>query len=289
MKVRCKINKIFTALCFLGHHFLMQKIRVFFTALFFSVPLWAQEQFVSLTLCSDRLLAELARPEQIAAQSIYSKNPLMMLDKINQNKPALNARLTDLLPYLDKTILLNEQFYPLLVADLKKLGVKILSINDSPQTAEQLFALILELGKRFGNETHAQQLVKKLKNSDFQLNQRNTQTLILSDTGVVEPIFPQYQALLKLLGLTPLESTITAQNFSLEKLLRAQPNWLISISDKQGYNEQAEVLTHPLIANMFPAQRMATMPLKYGYCFDQGVWQGAAMIYRQLNKREQAE
>ncbi|MCW9697955.1 MULTISPECIES: helical backbone metal receptor [unclassified Avibacterium] len=264
----------------------MQKIRLFFTALFFSVPLLAQEQFVSLTLCSDRLLAELARPEQIAAQSIYSTNPLMMLDKVNQHKPALEARLTDLLPYLDKTILLNEQFYPQLVADLKKLGVKIFPINDSPQTAEQLFALILQLGKRFDNEKYAQQLVAKLKNSDFQLNQAHTHTLILSDTGVVEPIFPQYQVLLKLLGLTPLENAVTAQNFSLEKLLRAQPNWLISIRDKQGYNEQAEVLNHPLLANMFPAQRMATMPLKYGYCFDHGVWQGAEMIYRQLNKEE---
>ena len=32
-------------------------------------------------------------------------------------------------------------------ADLKKLGAKIEPINDTPQTAEELFGLILHLGK----------------------------------------------------------------------------------------------------------------------------------------------
>ena len=44
----------------------------------------------------------------------------MMLDKINIDKPVLEPQLTELLPYLDKTILINETFYPQLVAELKK-------------------------------------------------------------------------------------------------------------------------------------------------------------------------
>ena len=44
----------------------------------------------------------------------------MMLDKINTDKPVLEPQLTELLPYLDKTILINETFYPQLVSDLKK-------------------------------------------------------------------------------------------------------------------------------------------------------------------------
>jgi iron complex transport system substrate-binding protein len=94
----------------------MQKTRLILTALFFPFTAQASEQFVSLTLCSDRLLIELAEPLQIAAQSPYSKNPLMMLDKINTDKPVLEPQLTELLPYLDKTILINETFYPQLVA-----------------------------------------------------------------------------------------------------------------------------------------------------------------------------
>ena len=113
----------------------MKKTLTFFTALFLPfTTASAQEQFVSLTLCSDRLLIELARPEQISAMSPYSKNPRMMLDKINQDKPILEPQLTQLLPYLDKTILINEHFYPQLVADLKKLGVKIIPLNGTPQT-----------------------------------------------------------------------------------------------------------------------------------------------------------
>lgn len=261
----------------------MKKTLTFFTALFlpFTTAL-AQEQFVSLTLCSDRLLAEIARPEQIAAMSPYSKNPLMMLDKVNQNKPTLEPQLSQLLPYLDKTMLINELFYPQLVAELKQLGVNILPINDSPQTPEQLFELILQLGKLTDNQAKAEQLVTQLKSQNVKLNQPLTDTLILSDTGVVDTQQPNYQALLQLLGLTPLKTALTPQNFSLEKVVLSQPNILISLTDEQGYNEQAELLSHPLLQNYFQNRPRFTLPMKYTYCFDHGIWKGAELIYKQL-------
>lgn len=258
----------------------MKKSLAFLTALFFSFSVSA-EQFISLTLCSDRLLAELARPEQIAAQSPYSKNPLMMLDKVNHDKPTLEPALTALLPYLDKTFLINETFYPQLVVDLKKLGAKIVPINDTPQTADELFTLMLQLGELTGNKSHAEQLVAKLKLQKTRLNRSFTQTLMLSDTGVVESDFPQYSTLLKLLWLTSLKIPLTAQNFSLEKVLLAEPNVLIEISDRQSYNEQAELLNHPILQNLFKNQPHFRIPMKYTYCFDHGVWIGAEMIYYQ--------
>ena len=261
----------------------MKKTPVIFTALFLSFSAHA-EQFVSLTLCSDRLLAEIARPEQIAAMSPYSQNPHMMLDKINRDKPTLEPQLTALLPYLDKTLLINETFYPQLVTDLKRLGVKIVPINDSLQTPEELFDLMLQLGKLTDNEAHAERLVEKLKSQHTKLNLSHTDTLMLSETGVVEPVFPQYNLLLALLGLTPLKNTLTPQNFSLEKMLLAQPNWLIEISDQQSYNEQAELLTHPLVKKHFENRPHFRIPMKYTYCFDHGVWLGAERIYSQYHE-----
>ena len=265
-----------------AYHITMQKTRLILTALFLPFTAQASEQFVSLTLCSDRLLIELAKPSQIAAQSPYSKNPLMMLDKINTDKPVLEPQLTELLPYLDKTILINETFYPQLVAELKKLGVKIIPINDSPQTPDELFTLILDLGKKLGNEQKATDLVTKLKSKNFHLNRPLTDTLILSETGVVESYYPQYPVLLNLLGLTPLKTPLTAQNFSLEKVILSQPNMLISLTDKQGYNTQAELLQHPMLQDFFKNQPLVSIPMKYTYCFDHGVWQGAEKIYQQL-------
>ena len=260
----------------------MQKTRLILTALFLPFTAQASEQFVSLTLCSDRLLIELAEPSQIAAQSPYSKKPLMMLDKINTDKPVLEPQLTELLPYLDKTILINESFYPQLVVELKKLGVKIIPINDSPQTPDELFTLILDLGKQLGNEQKAADLVIKLKSQNFHLNRPLTDTLVLSETGVVESYYPQYPVLLSLLGLTPLKTLLTAQNFSLEKVILSQPNVLISLTDKQGYNAQAELLHHPMLQDFFKNQPLVSIPMKYTYCFDHGVWQGAEKIYQQL-------
>ncbi|OOF54741.1 helical backbone metal receptor [Rodentibacter genomosp. 2] len=258
----------------------MFKFFVFSAAFFLSFSSYGK-QFVSLNLCSDRLLAELAYPDQIAAQSSYSKNPLMMLDKVNTDKPTLEPQLTALLPYLDKTLLINETFYPQLVEELKKLGAKVIPINGDPQTPDELFALILKLGKITSNEIHAEHLVKTLKSQNFKLNQSLTDTLMLSDTGVVESGFPQYSALLNLLGLTPLKIPLTTQNFSLEKMLLAQPNVLIKISDKQSYNEQAELLNHPILQKLFKNRPHFRIPMKYTYCFDHGVWQGAELIYNQ--------
>lgn len=260
----------------------MKKTHLFSTALFLALPVHA-EQFISLSLCSDRLLAELAEPHQIAAQSPYSKNPLMMLDKVNQDKPTLEPTLTALLPYLDKTILLNENFYPQLTNDLKKLGVKIIPINDSPQTPNELFAMIRTLGKQLGREQQAVELVEKLAKSDFKLNVALKKTLMITDTGIAEPSFPQYKVMLDLLGLAPIDDKLTPQNFSLEKVLQAEPNWLIEISDQVSYNEQSELRHHLILKNLFQNRPLFRIPMKYTYCFDHGVWMGAERIYHQYN------
>lgn len=272
----------------------MNNIFKILTALLLGIGLYTQtatakppEQFISLTLCSDRLLMELARPEQIAAMSPYSTNPLMMLDKLNHNKPTLEPHLTALLLYLDKTILINELFYPQLTASLKQLGVKVIAVNDSPQTPAQLFAFILQLGELTHNQAQAEQLVADLKTKNFNLNQNLTDTLILSDTGVVESDLPQYQTLLNLLGLTPLKTPLTSQNFSLENIIRSQANVLLTLSDKQGYNAQADWFSHPLLQQFFHARPQATAPLKYTYCFDHGVWQGAELLYQQLKQKNE--
>ncbi|WP_373100969.1 MULTISPECIES: helical backbone metal receptor [Pasteurellaceae] len=264
----------------------MLKTRSFFTALFLlcaaDLPLPAQaEQFISLNLCSDRLLIELARPEQIAAMSPYSQKPLMMLEKVNRTKPVVEPNLLELLPYQDKTILLNPQFYPRLTEQLKQLGVKVVPVSD-PHTAEQLFALIEQLGELTGNPDKAERLIEQLRLPKTRLNTALTDTLILTETGVADQHLPRYQALLDLLGLSALKEALTPQNFSLETLLLAQPNRLISITDKQSYNAQSALLSHPILQKIFPHRTLATLPMKYTYCFDHGLWQGAERVYRQL-------
>lgn len=249
--------------------------------LLFSNSLIAQ-QFVSLNLCSDRLLIELARPEQIAAMSPYSQNPLMMLDKINHSKPTVEPKLLDLLPYRDKTILLNTMFYPHLVEQLKNYGFNIFPLNDSPQTSEELFSLLKQLGEIMGNQSYAEQLITQLRIQQFSLGVTHKNTLILTETGIAYTHLPQYQTLLKLLDLVPLQNNLNEQNFSLEKMLLSQPDVLIKLADSQGYSNGTELLKHPILQKIFKNKPLATIPLKYTYCFDQGVWQGAEKIRTQL-------
>lgn len=161
----------------------MKKTFPFLTALWlFSVTAEANtEQFVSLTLCSDRLLIEIARPEQIASPCRLTQQiPLMMLIKLIKIKPTLEPRLSQLLPYLDKTILINERFYPQLVTALTQLKVKIISRLTIAPKPQNSCLLILQLGQLTDNRDKAEQLVAQLKSKNFQLNQMVNDTLILA-------------------------------------------------------------------------------------------------------------
>lgn len=241
-------------------------------------------QFVSLSLCSDRLLRELAQPEQIAAQSPYSTNPLMMLDKINHDRPTVEPHLSALLPYLSHTILLNESFYPQLAAQLRQLGVKVVALNDSPQTPDALFAQLRQLGELTGNHAQAEALIQRLRFANFALNLPLVDTLLLTDTGIAED-YPTYRILLNLLGLTPLKTSPSKDGFSLEKLLLAQPKQLLRLTDQIGYNAEAQWQHHPLWQHLFAQQPIATLPLKYTYCVDHGLWQGAERIWQQWQEK----
>lgn len=261
----------------------MRKITLFLFTLFLTQTAQA-EQFISLNLCSDRLLLELAEPQQIAAQSIYSNNPKMMLDKLNVDKPRLKPELPALLPYADKTILVNTLFYPELAERLTQFGFKVVPLNDSPQTAEELFALILHLGELTQNQEKANALVEKLRLQKIPEKQPLAETVILSETGVADIQQPQYQTLLALLGLAPVKTPLSERNFSLEKLIQSQPQQLIQLTDNQGYNAQAEWLHHPILQKIFKNRPLASLPMKYTYCFDHGVWLGAELIKQQFKR-----
>lgn len=255
----------------------MQKI-VFFILFVFSSFSFSAQQFVSLNLCSDRLLMEFARPEQIAAMSVYSKKSEMMLDKVNHDKPVIQPTILEMLPYLNSTVLINERFYPQLSEQLKQLGVKTFPLNQEPETLEALFELMLQIGELVGNRDYAEQRVRSLSSQSYALNLDATQTLFLSETGMVESYQSHYRALLSLLNLSP----TTLSHFSFESLLLNPPDVLIKLTDQRAYSAQGEILTHPAIQRLYHNRPHARIPMNYTYCFDHGIWQAAEQIFLQL-------
>lgn len=259
--------------------------------LVFTPLLAADRSFVSLTLCSDRLLMAIARPEQIAAMSSYSTDSNAMLDQVNTDKPIVEPRLSDLLPYANTTLLVNETFYPRLVRRLKSLGFDVIGINDQPQTPEELFQLIQQLGNITDNPQTAKLLIDQLRQQSQQLKKQHAHqpfqtTLALTNTGVADLSLPQFHTFLELLGLTPSQRGLTAGNtINFEALILANPHVILLFTDNAGYNHGGQVLQHPLF-NAYTADRLsATVPLKYTYCFDHGVWQGAQILNQQITTK----
>lgn len=246
-------------------------------------------RFVSLTLCSDRLLMALARPEQIAAMSPFSTQPQSMLAQINQDKPVVRPRLSELLPYADATILLNERFYPQLLARLKSLGFRVIGINDSPQTPDELFVLLRQLAELTGNQAAAEALITQIRQTTATLTQQTQAiplrtVLALSENGIVNLSLPQNKTLLSLLNLRPAPGFEEDNpQFSVEQLLLANPQVLLTLSVSSAYSERGQWLTHPALASLMQQGRaQAAAAAKYTFCFDHGVWQGAVLLMQQL-------
>ena len=147
--------------------------------------------------------------------------------------------------------------------------------------------LISQLGELTDNSIAATQLIAKLKSSDFNLRQTQTATLILSETGFVDSSQPQYQTLLNLLGLSAVKGQFSEQNFSLEQAILSQPNWLIRLTDNQGYNQQSQWLHHSLWQRLLKNRPHFSLPMKYTYCFEQGIWQGAEKLYQQFKESKE--
>ncbi len=245
-------------------------------------------RFVSLTLCSDRLLMALARPAQIAAMSPFSTQSQSMLGQINTDKPVVRPRLSDLLAYADATIFVNERFYPQLLARLKKLGFRVVGINDNPQTPDELFTLVQQLAALTGNADKARALLAQIQTTEATLRRQTRgqaprSALALTENGLLKTTLPQHQVLFDLLNLYPVDGLAEAvPQISAEQLLLANPQVLLRFSFSTAYSQGSQWLKHPALTTMMQGRVQAHTAAKYTFCFDHGVWQGAADLMPQL-------
>lgn len=257
-----------------------------------------QPRFVSLTLCSDRLLFALADKSQIAAMSPYSRDSQMMLTQVNQDIPVVKAELSHLLPYADTTILLNESFYPRLVQRLREMGFRVIGINDNPQTVTELFALLRQLGTLTKHPEKAEALIQQLQKQTRLLKQQQSHhsnqpeqalsTLAITENGLANEQLPQFRVLFDLLHLTPTKAILTrGGTLSPEAVLRANPSVLLTFSYSDDYSDSGQLLHHPLLKSLMQSREVLHTAVKYTYCFDHGVWQGAVQLQAQRQSHAQ--
>ena len=180
----------------------------------------------------------------------------MMLDKINTDKPVLEPQLTELLPYLDKTILINETFYPQLVAELKKLNVKIIPINDSPQTPDELFTLILDLGKQLGNEQKAADLVTKLKSQNFPLKSTAYWYTDFVGNGRSRELLSAISRAVKFTRINTVKNTTYRTKFLVRKVILSQPECAHFTDWQTRLQCTSRITAPPYVARFFKTNRL---------------------------------
>lgn len=252
-----------------------------------------KQGFVSLTLCSDRLLMAVADASQIAALSPYSQDANLMLGA-TLDKPSVHPRISDLLPYANSTILINKRFYPRLTQRLQSLGIKTINIDDQAKNQSALFSQLRALGKLTGQNRKVEALIAKLSQKTGQLQHQRPKTpptvLTITENGSFDSDSSPLSLLFELLGVedvgtaTPQGQRTTAEQSLPEQILLANPELIISLAYSDDYSDGGQLLSHPILSAYASTGKHTVLqaPVKYVYCLDHGVWQGAELLHQQL-------
>jgi len=248
-------------------------------------------RFISLTLCSDRLLMAIAAPEQIAAMSVFSRNANMMLTKVNHNKPMLRPQLSEVLPYADAIVLTNKHFYPQLYKQLQQLNIRVVDIDDKPQSSGELFDVVRQLGRLTGQTATVNALINTLRRQQQRLanthHQKPLLALAIGDNGLIDTQSLAMQTLFAMVNLTAITPSRQHGHSLMENIVLTHPQVIVSFRYGHAYNDRAQILTHPVLRSLQKEAWRVNVADKYIYCFDQGIWQGAERIAEQLSLARQ--
>ncbi|WP_328592781.1 ABC transporter substrate-binding protein [Ostreibacterium oceani] len=238
------------------------------------------QRFVSLSLCSDRLLIEIANEASIAALSTYSTRPDLMLDRVNRTHPTVKPQINDLLPYADATFLINETFYPQLTRQLRTLNFHVIALNDSTTSPEALIEHINTLGNITNNPSQSRALVAKIKALEDALPALPHDTALVIGYGGLMAALPQYQPFLDLLNLAPSTATQAnrRQQISIENLLANPVNNLIFLTHQSHYSRANAFADNPVLQQLSASAFTIKLATKYLSCYDHGIWLGATQV-----------
>ena len=231
----------------------------------------------SLNLCADAYLMAFAKSEQILSLTQQSSDPtLSAFAEEASNFPISSGRLSDILQQHPDIIIINNYSPPPNNALMDKLGIKILKLEAS-NSYQSARTEILVLGKALNRLEAAKAYLAKLDKelTEAQHSKRTNRPSIINyqRRGIVVGENHILDDIIHLAGARNLgrDTERTIGPMSLEKLIRLQPDYVLSISekDKRIHNSEdrgSEILSHPALQKMFGAEQHIYIPQNLTVC-----------------------
>lgn len=230
----------------------------------------ASASIASINPCTDAILAEVARPEQIAALSAYSSDPASasMDVAVARRFPATSGTAEELIVLRPRVVVGGTFTPPATRAALAAMGIRLVEIPIAA-TVEDSKAQIRQIAALAGNPARGEALVARIDAAIAAAAPRAgtpPSALVWQSGGIVPGEDTLISDLLTRTGFVSHSAALglrQADYLPLEQVVLAPPRVILAASNGVGEDERA--LVHPVLAAL-PATRTERLDPSLLWC-----------------------
>lgn len=251
----------------------------------------APRRIISINMCMDQLLLDLAQPEQIVGLSPYARDRLRSWAAERASKyPALSGTAEEIL-ILKPDLVVSGSFTKRATRELIELiGIPLVEF-DAVRSLAETRAQILQFGTLVGAESRAVERVAALDAAIIRLRQaaakQKLRVLPLARRGWVSGKDSLISDLLAQAGLTNAagELGVAVGGFAtLEAVVALRPDAILVTRDDFSPEDQGSAkLLHPGIVDLFPPERRIHMPERLTVCGGPMLVEAIDQLTRQID------
>ena len=244
----------------------------------------APQRVVSINLCADELLLQLADLDQVASVSFLSRDPAgSNVANLARQVPVNHGQAEEIIAARPDLVLAGRYTTRTTVALLKQAGLSVVEL-DAPVSFEDVLAQIRELAALLGHAGRGEAMVAAMAAELAAIVpiDRPLRTLVLRPNGFTVGEGSLVDTLMRRAGLINLgadPALATYRELPLEALVLARPDLVILDEEEVPAPALAyDVLRHPVLRNMPNRMQAAGLPSRLWTCAGPAVVQAVARL-----------
>lgn len=252
----------------------------------------APQRIVSLNMCTDQLLIDLAEPQRIVGLSPYARDPSRAFEAARASKlPTLSGTAEEVMVIAPDLVVSSRYMKRETRQFITARGLRLVEFDD-PRTLLEARAQIAEMGRLLGAEERANQRLAAFDSALAELRAAARQTslriLPLARRGWVAGSETLLADLLREGGLMNAagELGFKAGGFaSLEAVIALKPDaLLLTRSEIRAEDQGQAMLLHPAIQGLFPPEKRITIPERLTVCGGPMLTEAMRQLAREIRR-----
>jgi len=252
----------------------------------------APQRIVSLNMCTDQLLIDLAEPRHIVGLSPFARDPARAFEATRAARfPILSGTAEEVMVIRPDLVVSSRYMKRETRQFITARGLTLVEFDD-PRTLAEARTQIAEMGRLLGVETRASERLAAFDAALSELREaasrKTLQILPLARRGWVAGSETLLADLLREAGLMNAAGALgfKAGGFaSLEAVIALKPDALLLTRTEFRAEDQGQaILLHPAIQAMFPAEKRITLPERLTVCGGPMLTEAMRQLAREIRR-----